>query len=627
MTPFRKRNINETNQDARLNSLQKANDFQDDWRRGSFQDFSWKKTFLMNANYAERDGVIKISTAEELGKAILAQYVKTSLSPKTLRIAMPTGFGKVSDAGYDNVACYYTELPSDCDVVVSAKFKGRVRLKKRTPTFQESFGFFMRDTITPEPSSGQFYSNMAAVGGFYGRGNFFGRTGITSESFEEVKNFSFYPKSENLDQHVAFTRKQTYFATLGHNRFGVCAELEDWRGKSMLCERVPRRNDVFYREGKRVWLRTPERLFQEVDPKKIYLGFFVSRGAEIEVDLNSVKIFWKKRTIERPRSLTVYAAPDGTPFGDGTRERPYDLQSAILQCEAGGEVRMTPGVYRPQGDVLVAKNLSGSATLRKKIVGVQDGKNVPVVDFEGKDYALRVEGDFWDIDGIHVTGGCGIVLQGSCNVVRNCRTYRNYETGIMIRHADINAPKEAWPSRNRVVDCVSYCNADRSERNADGFACKVAAGEGNVFENCLSFLNTDDGFDLFAKNRRIGATKIKNCQSFLNGYRLKKNGAIVKTAGNGNGFKLGGSGLAIGHTAENCTALGNKGSGFSSNSNPELRLFSCVSKNNGRLNIEFYYHAPQATPVKIAENCETGSDADFDPVKTAARLLEKVAVS
>ena len=269
--------------------------------------------------------------------------------------------------------------------------------------------------------------------------------------------------------------------------------------------------------------------------------------------------------------------------------------------------------------------MSGTAQSRKKLVAAKEYDGIPIVDFEGTNRAFRLDADFWEIDGIHATGGHGIIVQGSCNAIRNCRSYRNLETGILIRRADIDAPKETWPRGNLVENCVSYCNADLSGRNADGFACKVAAGEGNRFENCLSFLNSDDGFDLFAKNRQIGAVSLKNCKSCLNGFKVQNDGTVAQTPGNGVGFKLGGSGLAISHTAENCEAIGNKKSGFSSNSNPTLRLFSCSAKNNGKPNINYYYYGEKATPDKTVENCETVDDPDFDPAAVAAKLLESIA--
>ncbi len=600
-----------------------APDSEDRWHECSFRDFQWKRALLWPTSNLER------RERQNRSNDLERQGAESSLVGNKLRLSMPNGRGKISDAGYDQFVCYYAELPADCDVNLCANVKGRVVLKNAFPTFQEGFGIFLRDAMTPDPLSGLFYSNMAAVGGYYGRGNFFGRVGIAADSVEETGNFFYFGKPEDANaDSLPFLRTRSYRLLLGREGGGIwgCVRKPYWFRTSLReTKKTPGGKGDFVPELEFRWLRTPPGIFEERDPKSLYFGFFAANGGEMTVDVRSIKILWKKRRANKAPQPDVYASPIGRIAGDGTLHSPYDLVTALQRCEPGGEVRALPGRYGPE-DVVVGKSSSGTEKSRKKLVGGDDEYGrVPIIDFEGTDRALRLDADFWEIDGVHVTGGHGIVVQGSCNVIRNCRSYRNLETGILIRCADIDAPKEEWPRDNLVENCVSYCNADRSERNADGFACKVAAGEGNRFENCLSFLNSDDGFDLFAKNRQIGAVSLKNCQSVLNGFKVQDDGTVVRTAGNGVGFKLGGSGLAIAHTAENCEAIGNKKSGFSSNSNPTLRLFSCKAKNNGEPNINYYYYGEGATPDKTVENCESADDPNFNPAATAAKLLESVA--
>ncbi|MCD8188208.1 MAG: hypothetical protein LUD57_06325 [Ruminococcus sp.] len=38
--------------------------------------------------------------------------------------------------------------------------------------------------------------------------------------------------------------------------------------------------------------------------------------------------------------------------------------------------------------------------------------------------------------------------------------------------------------------------------NADGFAAKLTCGEGNVFDGCMSYNNSDDGWDLSTQRRK-----------------------------------------------------------------------------------------------------------------------------
>ena len=44
-----------------------------------------------------------------------------------------------------------------------------------------------------------------------------------------------------------------------------------------------------------------------------------------------------------------------------------------------------------------------------------------------------------------------------------------------------------WPSHNLVVSSVSHNNADPLANDADGFAAKITAGEGNVFRHSIAF--------------------------------------------------------------------------------------------------------------------------------------------
>lgn len=63
-----------------------------------------------------------------------------------------------------------------------------------------------------------------------------------------------------------------------------------------------------------------------------------------------------------------------------------------------------------------------------------------------------------------------------------------------------------------------YSDPDNGE-DADGFACKLTTGEGNVFSGCISYNNVDDGWDLYTKSATgaIGAVSIEDCVAYNNG--------------------------------------------------------------------------------------------------------------
>ena len=135
-------------------------------------------------------------------------------------------------------------------------------------------------------------------------------------------------------------------------------------------------------------------------------------------------------------------------------------------------------------------------------------------------------------------------------------------------------------------------------------------------------MNSDDGFDLFSKNRPIGAVRLTECRSWMNGYTLR-DGLPVKTAGNGSGFKLGGSGQPADHEAIRCEAIGNRGYGFTSNSNPRMRLSGCRAGNN-RENYVYYFSGAGENALRLTEACREADDPAFAPAAWAQEhLLEK----
>jgi len=107
-------------------------------------------------------------------------------------------------------------------------------------------------------------------------------------------------------------------------------------------------------------------------------------------------------------------------------------------------------------------------------------------------------------------------------------------------------------SRNRIIHCTSEDNFDEATdgENADGFA--VSSGGENIFEFCVAFDNSDDGFDMWESV----SNSISDCVAYANGRG---------TAGDGNGFKLGGRDTGGGNTVTRCIAFQNVHSGFSSN--------------------------------------------------------------
>ncbi|MCK9288169.1 MAG: pectate lyase [Sphaerochaetaceae bacterium] len=283
----------------------------------------------------------------------------------------------------------------------------------------------------------------------------------------------------------------------------------------------------------------------------------------------------------------LYAGPNGSPFGNGSRNSPLDLQSALNYVMPGQKVVLLEGTYYPTRTVMIERGNDGKQGL-PKMVGADTGSR-PVLDFgNGTAQGMQLWGDWWEIDGFDITNTQGNIkglqIAGDHNVIRNIRTYRCGDTGIQISGTSTEGP-DKWPSFNRIESCVSFDNCDPAANNADGFAAKLTSGEGNVFSHCIGYSNIDDGWDLYTKidSGPIGAVLIDSCVAC-------KNGSLSDGSGNGdgNGFKLGGDGISVEHILRNSIAYANGAVGITSNSNPAIIIDSCTSFGNLGSNVALY---------------------------------------
>lgn len=296
---------------------------------------------------------------------------------------------------------------------------------------------------------------------------------------------------------------------------------------------------------------------------------------------------------------TLYVAPDGVVDGDGTRENPLDLESAIGMSQFGTTIIMLDGTYNVKNTeaakIEIGESLSGKASARKTIKA-DEGAH-PVLDLEGKYEGFSVSASYWTFDGIEIKNAMGngkaFYLGGHYDEVKNCTFHDNGELGFQIsRLISTEVSVDEWPSNNLVLNCESYNNNDPSKNNADGFACKLTAGYNNVFSGCSSHHNLDDGWDCYTKlaTGAIGPVQVENCVAYRNGYQLNDD-ASETDWGNGagcNGFKMGGENIHVTHYLKDCISWGNKRSGIDSNYNPGFKMRNVISYNNEGPNIKLY---------------------------------------
>jgi hypothetical protein len=293
----------------------------------------------------------------------------------------------------------------------------------------------------------------------------------------------------------------------------------------------------------------------------------------------------------------LYASPQGSPFGKGTVVDPLDLASAINYAKPGQPIILAGGTYYPTRVVVIERGNSGTESQRKVLRSALGER--AVLNFSGASGGMQVWGDYWTIEGIDICetpyNVKGLQIAGNHVIVSQVNTYRCGDTGLQISGSSTEPPHK-WPTYNQIINCTSYDNCDPAMNNADGFAAKLTSGEGNVFRGCIAYSNIDDGWDLFTKIETgpIGAVVIEDCVAFRNGSLSDGSGN-----GDGNGFKLGGDGIAVPHVLRNSYAYANGASGITSNSNPAIILENNLAYGNANYNVTLYGKGEEARLFQV----------------------------
>ena len=293
----------------------------------------------------------------------------------------------------------------------------------------------------------------------------------------------------------------------------------------------------------------------------------------------------------------LYVSPSGKSTAAGTQNAPMDLLTAINSISAGYTIWMEEGTYKAYelygAPIVIAESNSGAEGAYKTISSINGG--TVTIDFSGmaelgSNRGIVLDGSYWhfyDID-ICNAGDNGMLLSGDNNIIELCQFYANHDSGLQISRYNTSADTiDLWPSNNLILNCTAFDNKDEATcENADGFAAKLTCGEGNVFDGCISYCNSDDGWDLYAKPATgyTGVVTIKNSVAFGNGKLTNGEGSAN---GDMNGFKLGGSNkqCPTPHVVTNCIAFNNGATGFTDNGNGgAVTLTNCTSVNNGMYN-------------------------------------------
>lgn len=281
---------------------------------------------------------------------------------------------------------------------------------------------------------------------------------------------------------------------------------------------------------------------------------------------------------------TIYVSANGTPSGAGTEASPLDIYTAAYSVAPGVTINLKKETYNLSRRVILPYDTGGT---KNKMVTI----NGNGAEFDFKEMALadsnrgvQINGDYYHLKNMTIkrAGDNGVLVGGSNNIVEGLILTENRDTGLQISRFDAEKQPtiETWPANNLILNCTSFNNSDTTGENADGFAAKLTCGN-NIFDGCIAYSNSDDGYDLYAKSNSgtIGTIIIRNCLAFNNGLLTNSSSSV---AGDGNGFKLGGSNMSGHVIVENSAAWGNQSHGFTDNSNPgTIIIRNCTAFNNG----------------------------------------------
>lgn len=312
----------------------------------------------------------------------------------------------------------------------------------------------------------------------------------------------------------------------------------------------------------------------------------------------------------------IYVSNAGLDENDGSGyDNAISLESAIKYAKPGQTILLKPEVYDMSNKSLIVQK--GRNGREDNPIRIQGDGGFATLDFKRSGKGFSLGGDYWELKQFNIIntadGYKGLGISGSHNIAERLNLFNNGTTGLQISGSSEDS-KDKWPSYNYILNCTSMNNADSAMEDADGFAAKITSGVGNVFDGCIAAYNADDGWDLFAKvaTGSIGDVIIKNSVAYRNGYILIKNGGnkknfefapgtvdeygnlsfekpnIMLDAGNGNGFKMGGSNVYGAHKLDNSISYENKAKGIDSNSGPNIKISNSTSYNNGSYNVALY---------------------------------------
>jgi uncharacterized repeat protein (TIGR02059 family) len=314
------------------------------------------------------------------------------------------------------------------------------------------------------------------------------------------------------------------------------------------------------------------------------------------------------------KATIYYVAPTGNDGNPGTITQPWATwQYGFNHIAPGDILYIRGGTYTPtvittnhsRYCAVVVDSKSGTSSNSYQVFAypgetpVLDGSNITGTSYERYGIVLY-NSSYWHLMGLTVTnvkqptsggvGGQGILIQGdnpaTHNTIENCVAHHNGGPGMGTR---------AYVNETLFLNCDCYSNWDAYSSspggNADGFDCGYSYGDAIIrFTGCRSWLNGDDGFDLYQGTGFSGIYYLTNCWAWHMGYYPDG----VTQGGDGSGFKYGqgqSSDGVVRRFSYNCIAYDNLTQGFTQNeANVKMVFYNCVAYHNNVQGFDFQWN-------------------------------------
>ncbi|MFD9435444.1 right-handed parallel beta-helix repeat-containing protein [Streptomyces sp. NPDC060002] len=323
----------------------------------------------------------------------------------------------------------------------------------------------------------------------------------------------------------------------------------------------------------------------------------------------------RTRTLSIAAAVAVSAGAGGVYLGlsDGGAEAASStvtvsttaqLETAVRNAVAGTVIQVRGGTYYPTATLKSTASGTSSARITLQAYGTEkvriDGSKLPAGS-----WLAGIYGSYWTVQNLTFQSSPAqgfVVTSSTAGIFRNLVTANNGDSGFTLRGDNT--------VNNLVQNLDSHGNYDAAGhgQNADGIAVKFGSGTGNRITGARLYNNSDDGLDLWQFST---AVTIEHSWAFGNGKNRWSDSAFE---GNGNGFKLGGGGVAVAHVVNNDAAWDNTLNGFTENSNTGAIV---LNRNTAYANTEagFYFATGKA---RLARNLAVGNKGGADKLGSSA---------